>query len=129
NGDDDHKTENDSRHEDDAPNDSSGSKHDSNGNGNTGNNDDNGDTVTVDESQKSGKPPSSPPHSEGEDEDMDVSDKPLEGLKIFIAHIKEELSLPKSARKKIMEQLHQRIEETGLGCDVFSLLAGEVAYL
>ncbi|KAI5284894.1 3',5'-cyclic-nucleotide phosphodiesterase pde1 [Ascosphaera aggregata] len=85
------------------------------------------DAVPVEKSQKS---MGTEERTSSEDDQVsEVSDHPLKGLKVFIVHIKEELSLPKSAREKIMSQLNKHNEEVGLGCDFISLLAGEVAYL
>lgn len=106
--------------DDDNSNNPSESDHD---NGENNNN----DAVPVDDDQKRGQ--SSSDMEDFTEEDNNVSDQPLKGLKIFIVHIKQELSLPKSARKKIMHQLQQGIEDVGLGCDIISLLAGDVAYL
>ncbi|KAI5308965.1 3',5'-cyclic-nucleotide phosphodiesterase pde1 [Ascosphaera atra] len=97
-------------------------------------NDDNDDAVSLSKDQQDDG--STLVESSSSEDDRDELNRsysgrppPLAGLKVFIIHIKEEITLPSSARDQILGQLEKAGKECNLGCEFASLLAGEAAYL
>lgn len=54
---------------------------------------------------------------------------PLEGLSVFIIHVKESLMDGVDPRKQILEELREGAKEARLGCEFYAPLSGETAFV
>ncbi|WEW54827.1 3',5'-cyclic-nucleotide phosphodiesterase pde1 [Emydomyces testavorans] len=54
---------------------------------------------------------------------------PLQGLRIYIIHVKESLMDGVCPREQILEELRERAEEAWLGCEFFAPVSGEAAFI